>query len=563
MKNLRNDSSIVILRADKGNSTVVMNRKDYDTKILSMLNGGPYEIIRQDPTPETVKKVKEYCSHLQSQNKLENNQVKRITNYNQRCPIFYGVPKIHKENIPLRPIVDFRRSPTYNLASYFVPVLKAISDNSPFAVKNSCEFVDSIQSINIKRTESMVSFDAISLFTKVPIENTLLIIRQRLESLDSWRQHTKLSVQDIMSGLELCVKNTNFLWRGNYFSQKEGSAMGSPISPVFCEIFLQNLEEHIIVPHPHIKFYRRYVDDIFAIIKSRSLKQILADMNSFNQQVQFTVEEEENGSISFLDVLLTRKDNGKLSKKVYRKPTHTDKYLNFQSYHHLSQKISVIDSLVYRAIRICDDEFLQEELNHIKTCLMKNNYPPLKVEERIRVMKQRIILNHTSDKSGYWVAIPFIGDITYQLSRIIRKYLSVKLGYYTGTKLSTFLNSHKDKPSCEQSFPGIYSVKCQQCPKKYIGKTKRDYCLRFNEHLGHCRHRNINQSALALHMMENPGHTPDNNSLTLIEKEPRQFFRKVKEALHIKKCIHRMNTNEGWKVNPIWSSTLIPLLKPV
>jgi hypothetical protein len=58
MKNLRNDSSIVILRADKGNSTVIMNRKDYDTKILSMLNAGPYEIIRQDPTPETVKKVK-------------------------------------------------------------------------------------------------------------------------------------------------------------------------------------------------------------------------------------------------------------------------------------------------------------------------------------------------------------------------------------------------------------------------------------------------------------------------------------------------------------------------
>jgi hypothetical protein len=127
---------------------------------------------------------------------------------------------------------------------------------------------------------------------------------------------------------------------------------------------LRNFEEHIIVAHPHIKFYRN-VDDIFAIIKSRFLKQILADINSFNQQGQFTVEEEENGSISFLDVLLTRKDIGKLSKKVYRKPTHTDKYLNFQSYHHLSQKVSVIDSLVYRAIRICDDEFLQEELNHM------------------------------------------------------------------------------------------------------------------------------------------------------------------------------------------------------
>jgi hypothetical protein len=107
--------------------------------------------------------------------------------------------------------------------------------------------------------------------------------------------------------------------------------------------------------------------------------------------------------------------------------------------------------LVYPAIRICDDEFLQEELNYIKTSLVRNNYPPLKIEKRIRVMKQRIILNHASDKSGDWVAIPFIGDITDQLSRIIRKYLSVKLGYYTGTKLSTFLNSYKDKPTCNNN----------------------------------------------------------------------------------------------------------------
>jgi hypothetical protein len=57
---------------------------------------------------------------------------------------------------------------------------------------------------------------------------------------------------------------------------------------------------------------------------------------------------------------------------------------------------------------------------------MRNNYPLLKVEEIISVMKQRITGSHTSDKSEDWVAISFIGDITYQLARVKRKYISVK-----------------------------------------------------------------------------------------------------------------------------------------
>jgi hypothetical protein len=258
-----------------------------------------------------------------------------------------------------------------------------------------------------------------------------------------------------------------------------------------------------------------------------------------------------------------RNDDGRLSKKVYRKPTNTDKYLNFLSHHHISQKISVIDSLVYRALKICDACFLEEELDHIRSCLLKNNYPLSKINNRIAVMKDRVINNLISNKSGKWVSIPFVGDVTYRFARLLRKYLSINIGYLTGTKFSTFLSSHKDKSKCETISPGIYSVQCKMCPKKYVGETKRDFVTRFNEHLVQCRTLNVEQSAIALHLAENEGHTPNNNSLVLIEKEPRKFFRKVKESLYIRKCVDSMNTNQGWKVHPVWSSTLIPLLKPV
>jgi hypothetical protein len=106
-------------------------------------------------------------------------------------------------------------------------------------------------------------------------------------------------------------------------------------------------------------------------------------------------------------------------------------------------------------------------------------------------------------------------------------------------------------------------LECQTCKKKYIGETKRDFLIRFKEHLAHITNQRINESAIALHILKNPGHSLDPSSLTLIEKESRLFFRKTKESLYIHNCAHKMNTNPGWKVNPIWASTLAPLLKPV
>jgi hypothetical protein len=559
LKNLRQDRSIVILKADKGNSTVIMNRNDYDFKIQTMLAEGPYTLLKSDPTEDVRKQVKEFCNCLLLQSTISDKTFKFLTNGNQRCPTVYGLPKIHKQNIPLRPIVDFWFSPTYRLASFLVPVLKTLTENHPYAVQNGFQFVDLIKTKLIRRTEQMVSFDGVSLFTKVPIQDTLLIIKRRLQFSQSWKESTELSEDQVMRAVELCVSNTNFFWRGHFYSQTEGSAMGSPISPIFCELFLQELELNIVKNNSNISFYVRYVDDIIAIVKSRFLPTILTSLNSFHKDVQFTVETELNDCLAFLDVQVLRKQDGKLGHKVYRKPTYTDKYLNFKSHHHYSQKISVIDSLAYRALKISDSDNVQ-----IKNVLVYNDYPLKLIQQRIQVMTNRIQQNIIGLKNdGNWCAIPFVGAITYRISKILRNKLNINLGYYTGTKLSSFLNSHKDKCAAENTNCGIYSVNCSSCPKKYIGETKRDYVTRFNEHINNCRKNQVNLSAIALHLSENTGHFPDESSLILIEKESRFFYRKTKESLYIRKCCNTMNTNYGWKVNSIWTSTLTPLLKDV
>ncbi len=96
-----------------------------------------------------------------------------------KCPAIYGSPKTHKEGVPLRPIVDFRFSPTYNLASFLSGILKKVSDNHIFAIKNSTEFVERIQDQKLKPGHMKVSFDVKSLITNIPIEDGLKFVKIR------------------------------------------------------------------------------------------------------------------------------------------------------------------------------------------------------------------------------------------------------------------------------------------------------------------------------------------------------------------------------------------------
>ena len=114
----------------------------------------------------------------------------------------------------------------------------------------------------------------------------------------------------------------------------------------------------------------------------------LQHINSVDPAIRFTVEDnKEDGSIPFLDTIVKPEADGSLSISVYRKPTHTDQYLQWDSHHHLSAKFSVIQTLSHRASTMCSNpELLQKEKEHLRKALTKCNYPKWaldKVENRL------------------------------------------------------------------------------------------------------------------------------------------------------------------------------------
>ena len=130
------------------------------------------------------------------------------------------------------------------------------------------------------------------------------------------------------------------------------------------------------------------MDDTFFIQKEENKQNFLQHINSVNPAMQFTVENnKEDCAIPFLDTTIKPENAGKLSITVYRKPTHTDHYLQWDSEHHLSAKYTVISTLTYRAKTVCSNpELLQKEMEHLRKVLTNCKCPTWaldKMEKRL------------------------------------------------------------------------------------------------------------------------------------------------------------------------------------
>ena len=132
------------------------------------------------------------------------------------------------------------------------------------------------------------------------------------------------------------------------------------------------------------------MDDTFVIHKEVNKQGFLQHINSVDPAFlrKFTVEDnKEDGPIPFSDTIVKPEADGILSITVYRKPTHTDQYLQWDSHHHLSSKFSVIHTLSHRASTVCSNpELLQQEKDHLRKALTKCKYPKWdldKVEKRL------------------------------------------------------------------------------------------------------------------------------------------------------------------------------------
>ncbi|BHF64562.1 hypothetical protein SprV_0200756700 [Sparganum proliferum] len=219
----------------------------------------------------------------------------------------------------------------------------------------------------------MVSFDVTSLFTSIPqdlaIETIELLLQSKYDETENRLGHSQ-----ILHLLKLCLK-TYFTFDGTIYEQVKSTPMGSPISGFIAEMVLQRLES-LVFQHHKPKFWARYVDDTFVVIKRDQVLTFQEHLNAVFPAIQFTMEEEENNQLAFLDVLVCRKDCGGLKTKVFRKATNTMQVLNFNSNHPISHKRSCVRTLYRRVETHCSEpEDKIAELQYLRRVFTANGYP--------------------------------------------------------------------------------------------------------------------------------------------------------------------------------------------
>ena len=257
-------------------------------------------------------------------------------------------------------------------------ILKPLVGKSPHHINSTQDFVEQVKHITLAPGECLSSYDVSALFTSVPIDPALKIIKDLLVKDPTLKDRTVIGIDDIILLLEFCLKNTYFSFQGQFFEQDEGAAMGSPVNPIVANLYMEHLEQKALstAPHPP-RFWCRYVDDTFVIHKEANKQGFLQHINSVDPAIKFTVEDnKEDGSIPFLDTIVKPEVDGILSITVYRKPTHTDQYLQWDSHHNLSAKFSVIKTLSHRAQTVCSNpELFKQENEHLRKALTKCKYP--------------------------------------------------------------------------------------------------------------------------------------------------------------------------------------------
>ncbi|XP_078590228.1 uncharacterized protein LOC144870038 [Branchiostoma floridae x Branchiostoma japonicum] len=335
-----------------------------------------------------------------------------------------------------------------------------------------------------------VSHDVVSLFTNTPVPETLNIIKDRLLADTDLKNRTKLQVEDIMELLTFIVTTTYFSFRGNIYQQRFGTAMGSPVSPVLANLFMEWLEQQAMATAPvncRPKLWKRYVDDIMEIIRQETQHELTDHLNAIDPtgSIKFTHEEEDQGTLPFLDTLLVRREDGTVKLLVYRKKTHTDQYLDFNSHHPLHQKLGVIRTLMDRSKTVVTEETdRQQEVKHIKQALSLCGYPDWtfkRVQHQSNKPKPKKEKKKEEQKSKGMIIIPYVKGITETLERIFRKH-AIATAVKPKTTLRNLLVHPKDRLEDSSKTDCVYKIPCKSCDKVYIGETGRTFNTRLEEH---------------------------------------------------------------------------------
>lgn len=417
IKELKSMNDIIIKKADKGNTLVIMDTSFYEQKLVlnDHLLTNTYEKVADNRDKKVMEELEALIKkHFDCFTK---NERIYINNKTWKSSNFYVQPKIHKSKIIInrmkennssylkmdppndlkaRPIVAGPVSPTQRLSELLEKLLTPLVKYLKSYIKDDWDFLNKLPR-EIEYECNLYTCDIVSLYTSIPHDLGVTALKYWFDKRRDLIP-TKFTKDFIIESCLFILTNNNFIFNSTLYHQLTGTAMGTKFAPPYACLVIGYLEETKLNLELRIYFneyfsnlileiFLRYLDDGFILWPSElDINIFINILNQLNPSISFTIEPGKkitvNGLvtevINFLDIsIILHHHNRTIETDIYYKETNTHYYLDYQSHHPNHIKNNVPYNLAKRIVVFTSNPSKEKErLKELYGWLEDCHYPP-------------------------------------------------------------------------------------------------------------------------------------------------------------------------------------------
>jgi hypothetical protein len=382
LKALSSDQSVVIKPVDKGGLICILDKSDYVERVDALLcDTSVYRPISESDAKAIVGNISAGLTDLVDF--IDPRVIQFMNNKNAVWGRFYGLVKLHKSGMPLRPIVSANSTHTENIAAVVDVLIKELPLRLNSYIKDTNHFLEILSSTIIPETANVIlaTLDVTSLYTNIPHSDGIRATAMFYEKV--YQEDPQAVPTDVVCRLlKMVLENNIFEFNNQLFLQISGTSMGAVMAPSYANLFMGELEEKFIesfaaqyAVRPLV--YIRYIDDIFIVWTNGEelLHRFIEEINQCHVSIKFT-HSVSTSSVHFLDVTVSLQPGNQLTTSLYVKPTDNPSYLHWMSEHPRHMKVSIPYSMALRCRRICSETATaKNEIGKLRNKFLSRGYP--------------------------------------------------------------------------------------------------------------------------------------------------------------------------------------------
>lgn len=460
---LSDNPSVCVSPADKGNISVIYNKYFYEERMRHHLDSsGVYQKIGAPSHIGLIRRNHALLNRLSDIGFLGERLVAKIAAQETQIPMLYGVWKPFKD-FSIRPILSSVNVVGGKLFEVLVDILNRLDKDNGYSLTNTTQLIKEIKQLILKPDDMIFSIDVVSMFTNIQPDLAFSVIFPKLPSITNLNPVLFREIFMFVTKMA-----TEFGCMGGTYKQISGLPMGTKGSPVIASIVLTHFFNTILPKHSPVTYLRKYVDDTILITSRENAMAILSSLNEIDPRIKFTIEEESECSINFLDVTLIRR-TPKIVTKWFCKPFSSNRLVNWYSEHEPHTISNTAVRYISNMLFYSDLTFHSEMTDRAKVILFKNSFPSSVIEDYLIKAKEIVAFNifgeNEAENTKFFSTLAPI-PVLRSLNRLcISNKSNVKYvnTYSEDSSASTIFSHLKDPQSFEHLNNVVVRVTCKSC----------------------------------------------------------------------------------------------------